>query len=98
MSTVFFFSIPSGSNFCQHDVDKYLFLVIINTFKDKQTLGHLHAIEDSALNPGITTYQWLNVTFGSVNIEDTMPMLLLIIEKELITNQSVLKFVAVFSL
>ena len=80
------------------EADKYLFSVIVDTFKDEQTLGRLNAIEDSAPNPGIAAYHWLDVTFGSVDIEDTMPMLLSIVEKELIANQSVPKFVAAFGL
>ena len=89
---------PIVNHGVRQDADKYLFSVVIDAFKDEQTLGRLNAIEDAAQNPGISAYQWLDVTFGSVNIEDTMPMLLSIVEKELIANQSVPKFVAAFGL
>ena len=65
---------------------------------DEQVTAQLHVFEDSALNPGLAEFDWLDKEFGSTEIEDTMPMFLKIVEKELVAGATIAEFVAAFTL
>ena len=65
---------------------------------DDQVTAQLHVLEDSAPNPGLASFEYLDRQFGSTEIEDTMPMLLKIVEKELVAGATVAEFLQAFTL
>jgi len=81
------------------EADIYLYDLISESYaNDDQVTAQLHVLEDSAPNPGIASYEYLDRQFGSTEIEDTMPMLLKIVEKELIAGATIAEFVQAFTL
>ena len=72
------------------EADMHLYDLISECYaNDDQVTAQLHVLEDSAPNPGIASFEYLDRQFGSTEIEDTMPMLLKIVEKELMAGATV---------
>ena len=85
--------------FCKRPIDLYLYGLLAECYaNDEQVLAQLHSFEDIAPNPGIASFDWLNKEFGSTEIEDTMPILLKNVEKELVAGATIAKFVTAFTL
>ena len=89
--------LPDHQNSVKREADAFLFNLLADTVQDQHLISRLNTIEDNAPNWGIASFVFLEDTFGGTEIEDTMPMLLDIVETDIAAGLSVADFVQSFS-